>query len=257
MANSSQQPLPSSGGRAARHTRSESAAVQSRAILVTLAIAVGGALLGLVGGLLWSAVAPQAVFQVQSPGVAYVVNPETTAFIAADGYFSLIAVIGGLIIGLAAYLFGVRRYGPLPVVGALAGATAAAFLAWWSGSNLGLSSFRHQLGTSKNGTLLRQPVDLGAHGALAFWPLAAGGLIGGIELILLLRERQRAVAAPADAAPPPPPGSPFPPGPFRPDNYQPGQFEPGPTQPGPARHRDLNGHSDWRQPDWSRDQNDR
>jgi hypothetical protein len=274
MANSSQQPLPPSGGRA-RHSRpgnAGNAAVQPRALLVTLAIAVGGTLLGLVGGLIWSAVAPQALFQVQSPGVAYVVNPETTAFIAADGYFSLIAVIGGVIIGLAAYLFGVRRYGPLPVVGALAGATAAAFLAWWSGSNLGLSSFRHQLGTSKNGALLRQPVDLGAHGALAFWPLAAGGVIGGIELILLLRERQRAVAQPAGTAPPPPPPSPFPPGPFRPgnlqpgnlqpDNFQPGQFEPGQTQPGqtqpgPAQRRDLNGQSDWRQPDWSWDQPDR
>jgi hypothetical protein len=269
MANSSQQPLPPSGGRA-RHSRpgnAGNAAVQPRALLVTLAIAVGGTLLGLVGGLIWSAVAPQALFQVQSPGVAYVVNPETTAFIAADGYFSLIAVIGGVIIGLAAYLFGVRRYGPLPVVGALAGATAAAFLAWWSGSNLGLSSFRHQLGTSKNGALLRQPVDLGAHGALAFWPLAAGGVIGGIELILLLRERQRAVAQPAGTAPPPPPPSPFPPGPFRPGNlqpgnFQPGQFEPGQTQPGqtqpgPAQRRDLNGQSDWRQPDWSWDQPDR
>ena len=193
MANSSQQPLPPPGGQAAGFTRPENAAVQFRALLVTLAIAVGGALLGLVAGLLWSAVAPQAVFQVQSPGVAYVVNPETTAFIAADGWFSLIAVIGGLIIGLAAYFAGVRRYGPLPTAGALAGATAAAFLAWWSGSNVGLASFRHQLGSAKGGALLHQPVDLGAHGALAFWPLAAGGVIGGIELILLLRERQRAI----------------------------------------------------------------
>ncbi len=48
-----------------RFARPENAAVQFRALLVTLAIAVGGALLGMVGGLLWSAVAPQAVFQVQ------------------------------------------------------------------------------------------------------------------------------------------------------------------------------------------------
>ena len=121
MANSSQQPLPPPGGPAAGFTRPENAAVQFRALLVTLAIAIGGALLGLVGGLLWSAAAPQAVFQVQSPGVAYVVNPETTAFIAADGWFSLIAVVGGVIIGLAAYFGGVRRYGPLPTAGAWPG----------------------------------------------------------------------------------------------------------------------------------------
>jgi hypothetical protein len=256
--------------------------VQFRALLVTLAIAVGGALLGLVGGLLWSAVAPQAVFQVQSPGVAYVVNPETTAFIAADGWFSLIAVAGGVIIGLAAWFGGVRRYGPLPAAGALAGATAAAFLAWWSGSNLGLSSFRHQLGTSKTGALLHQPVDLGAHGALAFWPLAAGAVIGGIELILLLRERQRAIEPPpADTGPqfaapgqfdpghfgsaPTPPGDTQPgqvqpgqvqPGQVQPGQVQPGQVQPGPIQPGPIQHRDLNGQAG-RQPDWSWDQYDR
>jgi hypothetical protein len=268
MANSSEQPLPPSGGRVARRSRPDDAAVQLRALLVTLAIAIGGALLGVVGGLIWSATAPQAVFQVQSPGVAYVVNPETTAFIAADGYFSIIAAIGGVIIGLAAYFGGVRRYGPLPVLGALAGATAAAFLAWWSGSNLGLAGFRHQLATAKNGTLLHQPVDLGAHGALAFWPLAAGAVIGGIELILLLRERQRAVQPRHAGRTPPPPSSPFPPGPFRTDQYQPGQYQPGPTpyqpgqyqpgqyQPGPAQpappqHRDLNGQAEWRQPDWS------
>jgi hypothetical protein len=262
MANSSQQPLPPPGGQAAGFTRPENAAVQFRALLVTLAIAVGGALLGLVAGLLWSAVAPQAVFQVQSPGVAYVVNPETTAFIAADGWFSLIAVIGGLIIGLAAYFGGVRRYGPLPTAGALAGATAAAFLAWWSGSNLGLASFRHQLGSSKTGTLLHQPVDLGAHGALAFWPLAAGGVIGGIELILLLRERQRAIEpGPADTGPQFTPPGQFQPGQFgsgetQPGQIQPGQIQPGQIQPGPVQHRDLNGQAG-RQPDWSWDQYDR
>ena len=223
MADSSQQPLPPPGLAAGDPTP---AAVQARAIVVTLAIAIGGAVLGLAGGLIWSAVGPQAVFQVQSPGLAFVVNPETSAFIAADGWFSLIALIGGIIIGLGAYLGGVRRYGPLPAAGALVGATAAAFLAWWSGSNLGLASFRHQLGTSKTGALLHQPVDLGAHGAVAFWPLAAGAVIGGIELVLLLRERQRAQ-----------------------------QIQP--AGPGPIGHigpHDLNGQADWRPHDPSWDQ---
>jgi len=162
----------------------------ARALLATLAIAAGGALLGLLGGLLWSAVAPKAVFSVASPGVAYVVNPETSAFIAADGWFSGIALAGGAIIGVAGYLLGVRRFGPPPAVGALGGATAAAFLAWWAGSHVGLAAFRHRLGTSRPGTLLRQPAGLGAHGALVFWPLAAGAVIGGIELVIALRERQ-------------------------------------------------------------------
>jgi hypothetical protein len=190
MAESSQQPLPTPAGLPAE-VPSPAPAWSSRALLVTLAIAAGAAATGVVGGLIWSAVAPQAVFVVQSPGVAYVVNPETSAFIAADGSYSLIALVGGAVIGLAGWTAGVRRFGPLPAAGALAGATAAGFLAWWVGSNIGLAAFRHHLGSARPGALLRQPPDLGAHGALAFWPLAAGVVIGGIELMFALHERQR------------------------------------------------------------------
>jgi hypothetical protein len=189
MAESSQRPPPPPGGPSGGSERPGSAR-QLRALSVTLAIGAGGALLGIAGGFVWSAIAPRALFSVASHGIAYVVNPETSAFIAADGWYSVVAVVGGLLIGLAGYLLGVRRYGPLPAAGALVGATAAAFLAWWIGRNIGLAHFRHLLGTSKPGTLIRQPASLGAHGALAFWPLAAGAVIGGIELVLAMRERQ-------------------------------------------------------------------
>ena len=58
----------------------------------------------------------------------------------------MVAAVGGVIIGVAGYLAGVRRYGPVPVAGVLAGATAAAFLAAWIGAQVGLDAFRHQLG---------------------------------------------------------------------------------------------------------------
>jgi hypothetical protein len=190
MAESSQHPLPPPGHPAVGGNERPGSATHLRALSVTLAIGAGGALLGIAGGFVWSAIAPRALFSVASHGIAYVVNPETSAFIAADGWYSVVAVIGGLLIGLAGYLLGVRRYGPLPAAGALVGATAAAFLAWWIGRNIGLAHFRHLLGTSKPGTLIRQPASLGAHGALAFWPLAAGAVIGGIELVLAMRERQ-------------------------------------------------------------------
>jgi hypothetical protein len=192
MAESSQHPL-TPGVLTVGASRAGSATGQ-RALLTTLAIVIGSAILGIIGGLIWAAIAPQALFVVASHGVAYVVNPETSAFIAADGWFSIVGIIGGLVIGLAGYLFGARRYGPLPVAGVLVGATAASLLAWWTGRNIGLGSFRHQLGTSKAGTLLRQPADLGAHSALVFWPLAAGAVIAGIELMFVLRERRRRLA---------------------------------------------------------------
>ena len=203
------------------------AALAPRAWLITLAIVVGSALLGIIGGLLWAAIAPQALFMVASHGVAYVVNPETSAFIAADGYFSFIAVAGGIVIGLVAYLTGVRRFGPLPAAGALIGATAAAFLADWAGSNVGLDAFRHRLAAARPGALLRQPAQLGAHGALAFWPLAAGAVVGGIELLLTMRERRqvRPAAGPAggpgSAPPASAPADGFPAGPYHLDSQHP------------------------------------
>jgi hypothetical protein len=169
--------------------------------MVTLLIVAGSVAVGVAGGLAWSALAPQAVYSVSSPGVAFVVNPETTAFIAADAWFTIVAGAGGLIIGLAAWLLGVRRHGPLPVAGALAGATLAAFAASYTGSRVGLAAFRHELSTGRAGQLIRQPPDLGARGALAFWPLAAGLTIGAIELALTLRDRQSRPAPAADAAP--------------------------------------------------------
>jgi hypothetical protein len=207
------QPVPASG---------------RRALLVTLLIVAGSVVIGVAGGLAWSALAPRAVFSVSSPGVAFVVNPETTAFIAADGWFSIVAGAGGLLIGLAAWPLGVRRHGPVPAAGALAGATLAGFAAAWTGSRIGLAAFRHELSTGRAGQLIRQPPDLGARGALAFWPLAAGLTVGAIELILVLRDRQHRPVLPAHAAP-----APREPGHREPGYREPGQREPGGGESGP------------------------
>jgi hypothetical protein len=215
MTESSQHPLPPAGRAADGYVPPAAGRPGLPALLVTLAIAVGGAVLGVVGGYVWAAIAPKALFVESSHGVAFVVNAETSAFIAADGWFGLVGAVGGLIIGLAAYFLGVRRFGPLPAAGALIGATAAAFLAWWIGRNVGLASFRHLLGTSKPGTLLRQPPDLGAHGALAFWPLVAGAVILIIELVRSMRDRRPRSAGGRQPLPAPPvtsqPASPPPP----------------------------------------------
>ncbi|HEY1616879.1 MAG TPA: hypothetical protein VGG25_04635 [Streptosporangiaceae bacterium] len=206
MAEHHQYPLPPPQGDAAGIARPWRDMLRVRALAVALAVLLGSGLTGIAGGLAWAALAPRALFVVTSHGVAYVVNPETSAFIAADGWFCLVGLAGGAIIGLGAWLAGVRRHGPVPAAAALAGATGAAFLAWWVGKNVGLGGFRHQLGVSRAGALLRQPVSLGAHGGLAFWPLAAAVVIGGIELVRALRERQRAAAQPAASSFAPPAG---------------------------------------------------
>ena len=166
-----------------------------RAVVVACLIIAGSAVVGLAAGLTWAAAAPRVVYQVYTlkPPTAYAVNPETSAFIAADGWYCLLAVIGGALIGLAGYLFGVRRYGPVPMAAIVIGATGAAFLTEWLGHQLsGAPGFNHLLATSKPGTLLHAPISLGSQGALAFWPLAAAAVAGGIELIGVLRVRREA-----------------------------------------------------------------
>ena len=168
---------------------------RGRAMLAAVVIIVGSALLGLGAGALWSAVAPRVVYQVVTlkPPTAYAVNPETNAFIAADGWYCFIALAGGALIGLLGYIFAVRRYGPAPMAAVVVGSTAAALLAQWVGHQLsGGPGFDQVLAASKVNELLHAPISLGSHGALAFWPVAAAAVAGGLELIGVLRVRRQA-----------------------------------------------------------------
>jgi hypothetical protein len=165
--------------------------VSPAAIGVTLAIVAGGALLGLAAGYLWWLVAPRALLVIVSHGAAGLVQAETNAFIAADGAFCLIALAGGAVIGALGYRLGVRRYGPLPMIGVLIGALAAGLLARWVGEQPGSGLFHHQLATLPVGAHLHDSLRLGASGAIAFWPLAAGLVAGGLEAFATRDQRRR------------------------------------------------------------------
>jgi hypothetical protein len=165
-----------------------------RAVIAACLIVVGSAVVGLAAGLVWAAAAPRVVYQVDwlHPPTAYAINPETSAFIAADAWYCLLALIGGALIGLVGYRFGVRRYGPVPMAGIVIGATGAAFVMQWCGpEESGQPGFNHLLATSRLGALLHAPISLGSHGALAFWPLAAAAVAGGIELVGVLRAHRQ------------------------------------------------------------------
>ena len=180
-----------------------------------LAILVGSGLLGLAGGLVWTHLAPRAVYVVVARGSADIVNPETSAFIAADAWYCLIGAVGGLIIGLGGYLFAVRRYGPVPMAAILAGSALAGVAARWIGEHQGLHQFDRQLLTVHQGTLLHAPLALAGDTkaaiwppvaslpAVAFWPLAACVVAGGIVFIGVLRSRSHARSyGPAQPSPP-------------------------------------------------------
>ncbi len=184
-------PQPGSGQSPARRGPALSPSIAA-GLLAFLAVVAGSVLLGLLGGLLWGHLAPRAVYVVVSRGTAQVVNPETGAFIAADGWFCVLGAAGGIVSGLLGYRLAVRRYGALPMLGVLGGGLAAAYVAMKLGQQAGKAQFYRLLASSKPGTQLRAPVNLGAHAALAFWPLAAGLVAGGIEAVVLLRQRKLA-----------------------------------------------------------------
>jgi hypothetical protein len=162
-------------------------------LAVTLvAVIAGTALLGVVAGFIWAAAAPRALVEVVSRGSADVVNPETSAFIAAEGWFTLLTVAGGIISGLLGYALAVRRRGAPAMAAVLVGGLAAALIAKWIGQRSGLAAFNHALLVGQPGALLHAPLALGGVGAIAFWPLAAGLVAGGIEAVAVLRERRLA-----------------------------------------------------------------
>src|SRR5579859_5513975 len=163
-------PDPAGGGEAVRSWRWRGAVP---VLVAALAAAAGTAVLGVVAGLGWAAVAPRPWLVMTSPGAAALVNTETNAFIAADAAFCLVCLAGGVVSGALGYLFAVRKHGPLAMAGLIAGALAAAFVARWVGEQSGLATFQHLLATLPAGARFRDSLALGASGALAAWPLAA------------------------------------------------------------------------------------
>jgi hypothetical protein len=189
MAEPSQLPTSSSRGRHQPDDGRTGAA--GTALVVTLAAVIAGtALLGVATGFIWAAVAPRALVVLVSRGSADVVNPETNAFIVAEAWFILLTVVGGIISGLLGYALAVRRHGAAAMAAVLVGGLAAALIAKWIGQQSGTAAFNHALAVGRPGALLNAPLALGGLGPLAFWALAAGLIAGGIEALVVLRERR-------------------------------------------------------------------
>ena len=138
-------------------------------------------MLGVAAGLIWAAVAPRALLLQVGPGEAQLVNAESNAFILADAWFCLIAVLGGAVTGIVGYRLLVRRAGWTAAAGLILGAVAASLLMLWTGENIGLGTYNHLLAASPAGAFFQASLALGAKSALAFWP-------GLTSLIILLAE---------------------------------------------------------------------
>jgi hypothetical protein len=154
----------------------------ARAVLAGLIVAVvASVLLGLLGGLIWHVVAPSPVLQQVGAGTAEVVNPETRAFIGADGWFCAVGAVAGLLAGIIGYWIGIARRGPVTraavTIGLILGAVAGSFTMLWLGQEIGLSAYQHQLADAATGATYTASLTLGAKSALAFWPLLTSVVI--------------------------------------------------------------------------------
>ena len=162
--------------------------------LVFLAAAAATAVCGIPAGLAWGALAPRVLVQVVGHGTAEVVNVETSAFIVADVWFGLIAVIGGLLTGALGYLIAIRRWGAAAAAGLITGALAASAVELWIGGLDGHAAFQHQLAVGAAGTFLHASLALGAKSALTFWPLLTALTITVIEAVHRSRSARSARA---------------------------------------------------------------
>ncbi|MBA2948662.1 AAA family ATPase [Streptomyces himalayensis] len=139
-----------------------------QAALITVAVAVGGVLLGL----LWLWLAPRVPL-VADDSAVYLKDTEGEQAIAVDGTFTLLALAFGAVSGLV--VFAVRRRGGVPlVVGLALGGLLGSVLAWRLGVWLGPAQdvVAHAKAVGK-GVTFEAPLKLNAKGALLAWPVAA------------------------------------------------------------------------------------
>lgn len=131
----------------------------------TLAVGVAATLvlilLGAPLGLIWRAVAP-SVPVVQADGGAVLSQPQPEGFVAADGWFSLLGLVFGVLAAIGLWLV-LRRYrGPVGMLVAALGSIGAAVVAWQLGRQIGLAEYHRLLQTAAVGTSFAKPPDLRA-----------------------------------------------------------------------------------------------
>jgi len=139
------------------------------AVLITVAMAVAGAPLGL----LWSWLAP-SVPVVNAGANGIVVNdPSPEEYIAADGWFTIIAFVFGLVTAIVVWLVLRRDRGPALLLGVAFGGLAATATMWGIGRLVGLGAWNDWQQRSAAGDTYDRPPDLHAHGALLVAAFAA------------------------------------------------------------------------------------
>lgn len=141
----------------------------TRRILLYL---VAGVPLGLLGGVIWQAVAGLPGYTVAQNGSASMSERGLTGWFSADFWFAAIGIVAGVAIGIWGWFwFGRRGWILVPLT--MAASIIAALLCWWVGEVMGPQNFDERLSQAMPGDVVSIDLQLTALTALAAWPFGA------------------------------------------------------------------------------------
>jgi hypothetical protein len=154
-------------------------------VLVGLALAIVVALLGVPLAYVWSSVAPWLPAQVSGDELLYA-DPTGEQRAGAESWFVLLMLGTGIVVALATW-YGLRRFRGSVTVAALAiGATAAGWLTWRIGHNIGAGAVIAKERHAHDGQIIMLPPALRVKspGNVATWH----GIpyVGGVLLYMAL-----------------------------------------------------------------------
>ena len=116
--------------------------------------------LGLAVGWLWYHVAPRIEIAKVAGGYVYA-SAEPEQGIAADGWFLIIGIALGLVLGIIAWLLLPRFRGVGMLIALTLGSVLGAWAAWWLGYRLAHHDFTAAAAKAVVGTHLNAPLELG------------------------------------------------------------------------------------------------
>jgi len=144
--------------------------------------AAAAVVLGVSAGAVWAALVPQVTVQ-RVPGGLLLDERSGAASYAFDGWFAVVAVVGGLLLGIGS-VPAVRRRGWPVVPVTAAAALAAGLVQWWVGGRLDRGGATVPgAAPGSTGQRVALALSLSGHAALALWPLAACFVLVAVSLL--------------------------------------------------------------------------
>ncbi|NLT31714.1 MAG: hypothetical protein GXX86_14915 [Propionibacterium sp.] len=138
-----------------------------RRVALVLAVSLG---VGVVAGVLWWLLTPLPGYRISEDGLAVINERGLAQVFAADAWYTVIAILGGAVIGVLAALWLGRQLGWLVVWVVLVDTLVAGLLCWGVGSLLGPGDFSTRLAEAHAGDVVPMSLTLRSWVALLVWP---------------------------------------------------------------------------------------